>query len=141
MRSLKLAGLSFLMALLCSCTLFAGTQRVFSLAETPAQTAKASLLLHNAIGNQIAVFVENPATSDASKESLQRLYRRTVCSEAEVNVPMRTEECGEGPAYRADAAIAGFEAVQNAQTEAELTDAMDDLVPLLVDLASLLNGG
>jgi hypothetical protein len=129
----------FLVALLAGCSLFQGTQRVFELAQGPAQTAKAGLLLHNATGNFVASMVEDPEVSESTKTRIRDLYRRTVCSTAESTVP--TSDCDEGPSYRTDNAVKAYENVQNATTEAEVIAANEALVALLVDLSQLINSG
>lgn len=127
----------FLVTLLAGCSLFQGTQRVFELAQGPAQTTKATLLLHNASGNFVADMIGDPAVSESTKTELRQLYRRTVCSASESTVS--TEDCDEGPSYRADNAVKAYEAVQNATTEAEVMAANDALIALLVDLSQLIN--
>lgn len=139
MKALKLSFVTAFVLLLTGCSLFQGTQRVFELAQGPAQTAKATLLLHNASGNFVASMIEDPTVSEATKTRVRDLYRRTVCSTAESTVP--TSDCDEGPSYRADSAVKAYEAVRNATTEAEVLAANEALVALLVDLSQLINSG
>lgn len=128
---------------LSGCTLFqenSGTRRVFDMAEGTAETAKASLELHNAVGEWMAGMIENRAVSEATKSEVRRLYRPTVCSKDEIDIGTKTEECDDGPSYQADKAIKAFEAVQNAQTAEELRVATNAFVPLLVDLTTATLG-
>lgn len=137
MRSLKFSAL-LIPLLLIGCGAFTGTKRVFELATGPVQTTKASLLLHNAVGEMVAAMIEDPTVSGATKDRARQLYRATVCSQSESTVS--TSDCDEGPSYRADKTVKAYEAVQNAQTEAELIAANDALVAQLVDLATIING-
>lgn len=111
-----------------------GTKAVYDHASTPPQYAKSVLLHHNAIGTQLADLREDPAVSDATKEILRREYRLTVCSHAERDADEPTSSCNEGPAYVLEAAGRAYEGVANAQTEADLQKAVDELVAILVKL-------
>lgn len=139
MNALKLPFLTALFVLLAGCSFFTGTARVFDLADSVTQHAKASLLLHNAIGTQVAAFVESPEVTGQRKEQARQVYRRTVCS-SEVEVSTRIEDCRDGPSYKADRAVLAYEAVQSARNEDELTAAIDDLVPLLLEITTIING-
>lgn len=127
----------FIVLLVAGCS---GTKAVYEKADTPPQYAKAVLLHHNAIGSQVADLRADAAVSDASKAKLLEGYRLTVCNSAELAANESTATCNEGPSYVLEKAARAFEGAANAQTEAELQKAVDDLVGLLVTLIDTVNG-
>jgi hypothetical protein len=138
MKYLKIPALS-LFVLLAGCSFFSGTRHVFDMADSVTQHAKASLLLHNAIGTQVAVFVESPDVTETRKAQARNTYRLTVCSAGD-EAGVAIENCREGPAYQADMAVEAYEAIHSAQTETELLSALDSLVPLLLEVSDIING-
>lgn len=129
-RVWMLAALTMLaLVLLTAC---GGTRSVYEQANNPVQYAKAVLLHHNAIGEQVVFLIEDPLVSDASKELLTSGYRATVCAKSEASVS--TAECDEGPAYQLQRAAEAAELTYSATTEEELQRAVDELVGLLTQL-------
>jgi hypothetical protein len=132
---LKLAIVPLLL-ILSACT---GTKQLYGQADTPVQYAKAVLLHHNAIGEQIADLRSDAAVSESSKTKLLDGYRHTVCGASERATNVATSACREGAAQRLEAASRAYEALRTAQTEADLQAAVDALVGQLVTLISLVN--
>lgn len=137
MRILASFYFTFLLAVLVGCS---GTKAVYEQAHTPPQYAKAVLLHHNAIGEQIADLRADPAVSDVSKARLLTGYRATVCNQAERDANTSTAECAHGAAQTLQSAASAFESAANAQTEADLQKAVNDLVGLIAELIPIVNG-
>lgn len=137
MRSLVSFYLAFVLAVLVGCT---GTKAVYQRAHTPPQYAKAVLLHHNAIGEQIANLRADPAVSEGGKEKLLTGYRTTVCNQVERDSNTSTATCAHGAAQRLQAAASAYESAANAQTEAELQAAVNELVGLIAELIPIVNG-
>lgn len=67
-------------------------------------------------------------------------YRVTVCSQSERDSDTPTASCADGAAQHLETAAKAYESAANAKTEAELQEAVDDLVGLLVKLIDTVNG-
>lgn len=106
---------------------------------TPVQTAKKVLQHHNVIGVQIVALKNDPTVSARSKTILVDAYRQSVCSDLERDTGVDTPECRKGPAWRAEGAIAAYEGLVTAETEAELQAASDALFRELSNLIDLIS--
>lgn len=115
-----------------------GARQLYSLPETPSQYAKAVLVHHNAIGNQVAVLRDNPDVSEGSKEDLRLLYRDTVCSADERALDTQTADCRNGPVWRLESSAQAYDAVQSAATEAELESALRSAIAAIDAIISAL---
>jgi len=137
MRNLRFAFLGFALVL----TGCAG-QRAFhqevQKVGTPTAYAKGLLQEHNVIGGQIVLLRADPAVSEASKTALIKGYRKSVCSAEELDRLVETADCAKGPAYTLDRAIAAYEALTSAQSEAEMQQAADELALLVADLLTAI---
>lgn len=116
-----------------------GTKQLYRQASTPVQYAKAALLHHNALGEQVVALRADPLVSARGKARLLDGYRLTVCSQDERTRAVITGDCMHGPAQRVEAAARAYESLSTAQTEAELQAAVDTLVGELVKLINAVN--
>lgn len=116
-----------------------GTRLLYSKAESPPQYAKAVLMHHNAIGEQVADLRDDPTVSERTKARLLEGYRLTVCSSSEIASKASTATCAAGPAQRLETAAKAYAGLSSASTEAELQAAVDALVAELVKLITLVN--
>jgi hypothetical protein len=126
-----------LLCLLAACT---GAKSLYGQAHTAPQYAKAVLEHHNAIGTQVADLIDDPVVSEQTKTKLRTAYRLTVCDGAERAQATPTATCSKGPSYKLDDAVKTYESVRDAKTEAEITAAVERLVPLLTDLINAIAG-
>jgi len=136
---MKLRATLVIIPLLILLTACSGTRNVYELAHTPPQYAKSVLLHHNAIGEQIVSLRADPLVSESSKTKLLDLYRQTVCSNVEREATTATSACADGPAQTLDAAAKAYESLRSAQTEAQLQQAVDTLVGLLVNIINVVS--
>jgi hypothetical protein len=116
-----------------------GTRALYSQAHTPVQYAKAVLVHHNALGQQVLDLRADPLVSEESKGALLEAYRATVCDRQELDAGVDTGSCRNGPSWQLDAAAQAYEQARNATTETELQEAVDQLVDLLTRLISAVN--
>lgn len=115
-----------------------GTKLLYDQAKNPAQYAKAVLLHHNAVANEGAKLLSDPAVSAKTKEAIRSAYRSTVCDKSETGA---VSTCTKGPAYVLDNAVRSYETVSSAKTEAELQTALESVVSLLTNLINAIRGG
>lgn len=108
--------------------------------QTAVQYAKKVLQHHNVLGKEIVILRADPSVSQDSKDKLLAGYRLSVCSEQERAQAISTGACHEGTSWKLDHAISAYEGLANAQTEAEMQKASDDLVRLIADLVDLIAG-
>lgn len=101
---------------------------------------KVGLLNHNALGEVAIAVKEDPLVSSATKTLFRDAYRKTVCSKVELANGVGTGSCTDGPSQTLERAGRAFEAFPNAQTEAELSAALDALSAALIDLINLAGG-
>lgn len=137
MKLHRYAAAALFCCLLAACS---GTKLLYSKAHTPPQYAKAVMTHHNALGAQVADLLADPTVSESSKAKLRDGYRQTVCDTAERAQGTPTADCKSGPSYQLDEAVRTYEAVKNAETEAEITAAVERLVPLLTSLINATSG-
>lgn len=126
-----------LLIALAGCT---GARMLYSKPTTGPGYAKAVLIHHNALGKEVAQLRNDPQVSAESQLKLLAFYRPSVCSKDELARNVSTANCIEGPSYRTDAAIKAVESLRNAQTEAELQAAVNELVPLIARLVDVIQG-
>jgi hypothetical protein len=107
---------------------------------TSVQYAKKVLQHHNVLGTEIVALRRDPTVSGSSKAALLEGYRISVCSAEELAAAAQTADCRHGPSWQADRAIAAYEALASAQTEAEMQAASDALFALVADLIDLIAG-
>lgn len=117
-----------------------GAKLLYGHAKTPPQYAKAVLTHHNALGTQVADLLGDPTVSASSKTKLRDAYRVTVCDSKERSQGTPTASCIKGPSYALDEAVRAYEAARDAKTEAEITAAVERLVPLLTGLINATSG-
>lgn len=134
---MRLALLACTILALSGCT---GAKSLYGQAHTAPQYAKAVLEHHNALGTQVADLIGDATVSATSKDRLRTTYRQTVCDSDERAQGRPTEDCNRGPSYLLDDAVKAYEAARNAQTEAEITAAVERLVPLLTSLINTVSG-
>lgn len=101
---------------------------------TPVQYVKKGLQHFNVIGVEIVALRRDPAVSEGSKQVLLEGFRKGVCSDQERDTAVPTADCRNGPSWRTDRAIAAYEALKSAQTEADMQAASDELFRILSDL-------
>jgi hypothetical protein len=130
----------FLIALLCFAAAIpacVGTKSIYKLADTPTQYVKVVLIHHNALGAEVVRLRADPTISQASKDRLLAGYRVTVCAPTETG-PIAL--CKNGPTQQLEAAGRAYEAIHDAKTEKEMSDALTKLVGLMSTLINLVNG-
>lgn len=100
--------------------------------------AKKVLQHHNVLGTEIVALRADPTVSERAKTALLEGYRKSVCSDEERQASAKTADCRHGTSWQADRAIAAYESLASAQTEAEMQKACDELFRLVSELIDLI---